>query len=236
MARPVITVLVPVLARPHRVMPLVESFVGTCRYIEMGLLFLCSPHDHDQIIVCNDAKIEYGISRVTVKEVGWPVGPGDYARKINLGAELARDSEFVFMAGDDLTFHPGWAERALATHLETGACVIGTNDLGNASTQVGQHSTHTLVLRTYMDCGTADDPDGGKLLHEEYSHNFCDSEFIATARARGAYAHCADSYVEHHHPFWGTAPVDATYARGQAGFGQDRILYEKRRHLWENNE
>lgn len=233
-----ITVLIPVLNRPQRVAPLLDSIEASGRFVRLLPLFLVSPDDDAELAAVDreretrrrwaDGEPVEALERIVVD---WPPGPGDYSRKINRGAAWA-SSEFVFLAADDLRFHPGWAERALACHLETHACVVGTNDGGNRQVQQGHHSTHTLVHRDYLDCGTADEPDSRKLLHEGYSHNFCDSEFVATAKARETWAHATDSLVEHEHPFWGKSARDATYDRGQAGYKADQALFNKRRRLW----
>lgn len=222
-----VDVLIPVLGRPERAGPLVESLAVSARYATVRAYFLCSPGDTAQIAAARAAN-DHGIPCfVTVVE--WEPGAGDYARKMNQGVAES-SGEFFFYAADDLLFHPGWIERAAAKHLETGACVVGTNDLGNRSVTAGLHSTHTLVSRRYVECGTIDDPT--RLLHEGYDHNFVDTEFVATAVARETFAHATDAIVEHLHPNWGKASQDATYRKGHARFGEDRALYDQRAALW----
>ena len=237
-----IVILIPVLNRPERVAPLLQSIRSSGRYIRMMPLFLVSPDDHRELqtIDCELAALDTDPDADDLPGfrlvVGWPPGPGDYARKINHGFRWAcgpqtGSFEFAFLGADDLEFHPGWAERALAAHLETGACVIGTNDCGNAQVQSGRHSTHSLVHRDYLECGTVDEP--GKILHEGYDHNWVDNEFVETARARGTFVAARDALVEHHHPFWGKAPQDDTYRKGRARFQSDLQLYRARVGLWE---
>lgn len=217
-----IAVLVPVLARPARVRPLVDSLERASRFVECRPVFIASPDDEAELKALNKERVDY----ITLDA---PAERGDYARKINAGF-AACDEEFVFLAADDLTFHPGWAERALAAHMETGACVVGTNDLGNSRVTAGRHSTHTLVHRDYGECGTVEQT--GVLLHEGYWHNYVDDEFVETAKARGTFHHATDSLVEHLHPNWGKAPDDPTYRRGQERFPEDRQLFVSRRPLW----
>ena len=208
-----VAILIPVLDRPQRVKPLVESIAAAATFIELRPWFLCSPNDTDEHAAISAC---FGnIPWPTLHVVDWEPDVGDYARKINRGIEITED-EWLFMGSDDLHFHPGWIERALACHLETHACVIGTNDLGNRLTESGEHSTHTLVHRDYVACGIIDDTESGKLLYEGYDHQQCDTEFCETAKARETWAHATDSIVEHHHPFWAKAPHDATYRRGSA--------------------
>ncbi len=223
-----VAVLTPVLDRPHRVAPLVASLADSSRFIPCEPWFICSPGDGAQIAALIDAGVPY-------QSVSWKPDVGDYARKINWGARRAvkAGAEFVFLGADDLVFHPGWIERALACHLETHACVVGTNDLGHSGTQNGVHSTHTLVHRDYLECGTIDEPDSGKLLHESYDHWMVDPEFVGTAMFRETWAHATDSLVEHLHPTWKKSSDDATYRKGQRAVAADRALYDARRRLWE---
>jgi len=219
-----VCVLVPVLGRPHRAAPTAETVRGSDS--RASVLFLCSPGDTDQIAAAR-------ATGESVIVVPWTNGPGDYARKMNLGYSTARARhEWVFLGADDIFFHPGWFDACLREHVRAAyACVVGTNDLGNQRTMRGHHSTHTLVHRGYLDCGTIDED--GKILHEGYSHNYVDDEFIQTAQARRTYAHAHDALVEHLHPNWRKGSDDATYQLGMQRFQDDRILYERRRALWE---
>jgi hypothetical protein len=217
-----VAVLIPVLARPHRAEPVARSVTESDR--RAVPMFLCSPGDAAELEACRAV--------AWTVEVGWPVGRGDYARKMNHGYHLAREHGFdwAFLGADDLVFHPGWLDACIREHERADACVVGTNDMGNARVISGRHSTHTLVHRDYLDCGTIDDDD--LILHEGYWHNYVDDEFVQTAMARDTYAHAADAYVEHLHPNWKKAQDDATYRRGMEHFDDDRRLYEQRQRLW----
>lgn len=218
-----IAILIPVLGRPHRVAPLVESILAASKVTACTPYFLVSPNDELEMVAVDETP------GAVLQVMPFEHGPGDYARKMNWG--FANTSEpFVFLAADDLRFLPGWAERAVACWYETNACVVGTNDLGSQRVQSGQHSTHTLVSREYGECGTIDDEK--RLLHEGYFHNFVDDEFVQTASYRGTYAQALDCRVEHLHPNWGKAKTDRTYSIGQQHFADDRVLYNKRRALW----
>lgn len=226
-----VSVLAPVLGRPERALPLVESLAASVTHpvFDAAVLFLCSPGDVDQIAACMMTGAETIV-------VNWDAGSGDYARKINHGADRAaygydNPGDFVLLGADDLMFHRGWLEAALIVQLDTGACVIGTNDLGNRSVMNGSTSTHPLVHVNYIDEGLADGTPG--LMFEGYDHNFVDTEFIETAKSRGTFAPALLSHVEHLHPFWGKGITDATYAKGAALLAEDRKLHRSRAHLWE---
>lgn len=238
-----LAILIPVLGRPERVAPVLESALRATP--DALVLFISSPGDEAEWAAI-DAAGGHGIV------VDWAPGVGDYALKINLGfgiltgraptlhhlytagrpiPALGQGFEWLFLGADDLVFHPGWYEACLRRADSTGACVVGTNDLGNLRTSTGQHSTHTLVNAGYWECGTADEPN--RILHPGYEHEYVDDELVHTARWRGTYAHCPEAVVEHLHPDWGKGVEDATYAKARAGRNRDTQLYDEReRAFW----
>lgn len=214
-----VDVLIPVLNRPGRVAPLVESLTASQEDTTLRAVFVCSPRDRKE-----QEAVEATDARLLITP--WVPGHGDYAKKINYAFRHTTE-EWVFLAADDLCFCPGWADKALAHHGH----VIGTNDLGNSRVTAGDHATHNLVSRRYIvELGVVDRP--GDVLHEGYWHNFCDDELVGTARARGVWKFARDSWVEHLHPHWGKADPDDTYKRGQMNFEADRQLFRARQRLW----
>ena len=209
-----LAILVPVLNRPHRVAPTLESAQAATP--NAAVLFIADPDDDDELLALKQAGARYMIRA------------GNYAEKINYAAAHF-DRPMLLLGADDLHFHVGWFERA-ARRLKGDVAVVGTNDLCNRRTQTGELATHPLVARWYLDVGTADET--GKLLHEGYRHEFVDQEFTETALARGVYAHATDAIVEHLHPDAGKAPMDSLYAARPARMRQGRKLYRRRRPLW----
>lgn len=212
-------IIVPVLGRPHRVAPLLES-VEAATPEDHQVVFVATRGDSATVAALVDVHAEWIITS--------PHPRGDYAKKINLAADLSEDP-YLFLGADDLNFHPGWLTNALKRMVE-GVGVVGTNDLGNARTVDGDHSTHSLVARWYANLGTIDQP--GKILHEGYWHEWVDDELVATAKHRGAYAHAKDSVVEHLHPFWGKSPSDPIYDQFTQRMRQGRIVFKQRKRLW----
>ena len=214
-----VAVLVPMLGRPHRVEPLLESITATTPGARV--LFLLSTGD----VAVHEAVTVAGADHLDID------GPscGDYARKINTGLRHTVEP-LLFLGADDLRFHPGWLEAATAK-LAPGVGVVGTNDLGSPRVIAGNHATHSLVTRDYAErFGTIDEP--GKILHEGYPHEYVDDELVGTAKHRGAWAFAVDSHVEHLHPAWGKAPTDGMYQRQRSRMAAGRPLYEARKHLW----
>jgi glycosyltransferase involved in cell wall biosynthesis len=212
-----VAVIVPMLGRAHRVGPLLESLLSTC---DPEVLFMLTPGDDDVIAAVEAA----GQRWRTVDH-----RPGDYARKINQGVKETSD-RLIFTAADDLAFHPHWLERAV-DKLAPGIGVVGTNDLGSPRVMRGEHATHLLVTRAYVEThGTIDEP--GKVFHEGYPHEYCDDEAVATAKKRRAWAFAPDSIVEHLHPSWSKAPMDDLYAQQPTRMRAGKQLFQRRRRLW----
>jgi hypothetical protein len=219
-----LAIIIPMLGRPHHIPPLLESIEKSTPAARV--LFMVSPSDgavHDMI----DAHRQAG---VTVERHTIPYSPiGDYARKINTAYRFTTEP-LLFLGASDLYFHDGWYENALA-QLTPGVGVVGTNDLGSPRVMRGEHSTHSLVTRRYVQtCGTIDQPE--TVLCELYWHEYVDDEFINTAKYRRAYAHASESIVEHLHPNWGKGETDPLYAAQQSRMVRGYRIYQRRRHLW----
>lgn len=214
-----VVILVPILNRFHRVEPLVESIRATCT---ARILFLCSPGDE----AVHEAVDRVGERRIIVARCQH----GDYARKINVGVR-ATTEPLLFTAADDLQFEPGWlaaARAAMTDHIG----VVGTNDLGSPRVVAGDHATHFLMARWYIEQhGTIDEP--GKAMHEGYPHEWVDDEVVGTAKARGVWAFAADSRVRHLHPDWcPEVPRDAHYSGQRRRMQLGRPLFIRRSRLW----
>lgn len=224
-----ILIVVPVLARPQNARPLVESIEATANS-DWRLVFVCSPNDDEERLAVGEVLRDFG--RAWATDVDTEPGAGDYARKIQAGFESGRE-EIILLAADDLRFHPGWDTAALAIFEEFDVGVVGTNDLGNRQTIVGQHSTHPFVARSYIDEMGGFVGGEGQVYFDGYDHQYVDVELVETAKSRGCYAHASGSVIEHLHPLWRKGETDSTYRRGSSGGAKDRALYERRRRLWE---
>lgn len=218
-------VLIPVLNRPRRAAPVVESVLATS---DADVLFVASDDDTDELAAVRQLLTE----RVGLLLVEGPGGqPGDYARKINAGL-AATEHPWLFQGADDLRFHPGWQDACLSAAAAMDAGVVGTVDRCNPRTSSGKHSTHSLVARWWTEqIGTLDRK--GVMLHEGYDHNFCDDELVLTAKLLRRFAFARDAVVEHLHPYNGH-PMDATYERAldKQRFTRDRRTLNTRRRMW----
>lgn len=215
-------IIIPVLNRPHRVVPLLASIVRATPEPHRTL-FMATEGDTAELKALRKVKANVVVTP--------PRTRGDYAAKINLAYRESTEP-FLFCGADDLHFHPGWLTAALKHMADPNIGVVGTNDLGNPRVMRGDHATHSLVRRTYADIwGTIDRL--GQVLHEGYVHTFVDDELVGTARARGAFAMALDSHVEHLHPHWKPDVArDETYDHGERHFHADRRSYMQRQRMW----
>lgn len=210
-----VVVLIPVLRRPHRVQPVLDSVMASTD--RARVLFIATRGDEAEIQAAQDA----GAELLLVNQM-------EYAPKINQGVRETSEP-LVFLGADDLHFHPGWLEAAEALLSDT-VGLVGTQDQCNGRVIRGEHATHMLLARWYCELGTIDEP--GKVLHEGYLHEWVDDECVATARHRGAWAFADDSIVEHLHPDVLKAPVDALYADRRRRMWYGRRIFDRRKHLW----
>lgn len=212
-----VAVLIPTYGRAHRIAQVTTNVLESTEHA--NVYFICEADDE-----------------ATIEAVTFTVGANliinerkrNYAGAINTGIHTT-DEPYVFAGADDLNFHPGWYEKAHAK-MRYPIRVVGTNDLHNPEVLSGAHATHYLVDRWYATNGCVDEP--GMMLCEKYEHNWCDTEFIATATRRGYYTPCLEAVVEHQHWAWGKATIDATYEKGCRSEAQDRALFQERRQLW----
>jgi glycosyltransferase involved in cell wall biosynthesis len=223
----VISVLIPVLGRPQNAQAVCDS-IHEATSFDHEIIFVVSRSDEEEL----EAVCATGEDHLIVS---WPPGPGDFARKTNVGfAEAAM--EWVFLGADDLRFHPGWDEEALSLADETGAKVIGTQDLCNPLVKRGRHSTHSLVHAAYIaEFGGTFDEQPGVVYAECYDHQSVDNELLVVAQDRGVWAFADDAIVEHMHPLARKANTDATYRKGMALGREDNRLFMQRRIGWERS-
>jgi glycosyltransferase involved in cell wall biosynthesis len=158
----------------------------------------------------------------------------NYSGAINTGYQTT-DGQYLFCASDDLEFTNGWAPEAIEK-FDGWVGVVGTMDGVNPYVNAGFHATHYMVERRYLnEYGGVVDQGPYSFLYEGYGHNYCDTEFIGTAKARAKFRPCFTSVVRHKH--WsvqGGIPADSTTDKENATYGQDSVLYDSRRELWQS--
>lgn len=211
-----VAVIVPVMRRPQNAAPFMQSLRAST-----GLATVFAVADMED----RHTRDAWKAAGATV--LNCVAGePGTFARKVNIGASEAA-TPWLFLAGDDVRFHPGWLDHAQAAAGDQ-YHVIGTNDLANPRVTSGQHATHMLIRTSYVDEVGAS-WDGPKVVaHEGYSHWYVDDEIVTAAKRRGVWAMALGSVVEHLHPTFGTADNDEVYELGQSKSKQDYARFRQR--------
>ena len=208
-----VAILVPVLDRPHRIEPLLQS-IAAATEVPHRVFFAAS----DQPSI--DELQRLGANMV-IDEGG---DEGSYAKRINR-LFAASTEPYIFLGADDLSFRPGWfpAARRVADAIDG---VVAINDLYSVA------GVHFLVTRNYVETvgGCVGEP--GVVLHEGYRHAYCDDELRATATARGRFGYAPDSIIEHLHPGAGKSQTDHVYQIGAASMTQGQAVFTSRTHLW----
>jgi hypothetical protein len=205
-----IAVVVPVLHRPHRAASFMESVSGGTVYV-----------------VADEMDVETQSAWIAAKaNVLWSPRTS-FAEKVNYAYSIT-DEPWIFMTGDDVVFHAGWAEELLRVAGETGASVVGSNDLANPRCEDGSHAPHLLISRQYIAERGASWDGPGVVCHEGYRHMFVDDEIVTVAKQRGVYAFAKDAVVEHLHPVVEKAEVDATYQLGWSFADVDKSRFAER--------
>lgn len=225
-----IDILLPVLGRPANAERVVASIAAGTQ-VPWNAWFIATTGDDAELDAIDAVMERY--PQVGVIQRGEMAGPGDYAKKINLGFKMSgygNPHPFVFAGADDLDFQPGWDTVALETAEQTGASVIGTVDAANPLVTKGAHSTHTLVRRAYTDAeGLTWDRQPGVVYAECYDHQQVDCELVAVAKERGVWAFAHGSVVKHRHPIFDrTVQKDATYEKALAHGSDDLQLFRQR--------
>jgi glycosyltransferase involved in cell wall biosynthesis len=201
-------IFIPTL-RPHKIDKIVDNLKSSTK-VDIDIIFIVERHIDKPGVLLNESS-------------------KSYAGAINT-AYKKTNGEYFFCGADDLFFHPNWLETALGK-MTKDISVVGTNDLYNPNVLEGRTATHFLVRRKYIEDNTGTMDKSFPVLYE-YKHNFCDTEFIDTAKKRGVFTPCLESVVEHLHWGNGKSQRDEVYTKGDATSGEDRKTFHERLNLW----
>lgn len=215
-----IDILIPTIGRAHRIGRIAANITDATT--EPNVVFITETHDTATIGAIETA------GYIPIINTHTP----NYAGAIQTGYEHT-SNRYVFLGADDLYFHQGWDVEAIG-RMDGWVTIVGTNDLLNPYVTQGTHSTHSLIDRDYIDTigGVIDQPPG-TVLNTIYSHQYTDTEFIGTAKARARFRPCLESVVEHLHAYSGKGEKpDATTAKAFVHADEDSAIYDSRQHLW----
>jgi hypothetical protein len=207
-----VDVIVPVLHRPQNVRPFMETLRASTGLATAW--FVCESGDREQM--------------AAVREHGGRViqHSGSFAKKVNYAYRRGGlKAPWVFLVGDDVQFHAGWLDHAQFMASVYNGHVVGTNDLGNKAVVNGDHATHMLIRRSYVDEVGSSWDGPGVVCHEGYRHWFVDNEIVLAAKRRRVWQMALGSKVEHMHHLWGKALVDDVYELGQSFAEDDKVTF-----------
>jgi glycosyltransferase involved in cell wall biosynthesis len=219
----VIDILIPSLGRAEKLIPLLDNINET------------TPEPHSVVFVLDEGDQE---SQEVVMGYGKPgtwayivLQDGTLPVKTNAGYHFG-EGEFVLATGDDVVFHPGWLEAALAVFEDPTVCLVGGDDLSPATAD-RTHATMPILRRSYCEDPGAAFGERNSIFHEGYTHNFVETETCHLAQHRGVWGWAEDCVIEHCHPAWGKRDEDDTDRKGnQQGWEQDEALFHQRQRQW----
>jgi hypothetical protein len=212
---PVVDVLVPVVHRPWAAAPFMASVAGDPR---VRVTAIVQEPDSESLEAWALAGAEQLLQSGTT-----------FAQKVNAGFRTT-DAPWMLLAGDDVRFTPGWLDACLRA-AESGAQVIGTNEMDGKRVRLGLHSCHPMISRVYVESQGASWDGPGVVCHEGYRHQYVDDEIVLVAKQRHVWAFAEDAVLEHLHPVYGKGPQDAIYRLGASAASADRALFMERRRL-----
>jgi hypothetical protein len=152
--------------------------------------------------------------------------PG-YAGAVQTMYEVSK-SPFWIHANDDFEFLPDWDVVPLSMFDAPHIMVVGVREQEHSS-----FSAVFMARRSYIEkmSGVIGMPN--RVLYP-YHHNYVDTEFTETAKARGVWAKCDAPCILHKHPGIIGGDKDETYRKNDATVAQDEETFHSREHLWKN--
>lgn len=179
------------------------------------------------LLVLDDEDHYKALDELTDVDFDWVEKPGRFPEKLNFGYKHTT-APWVQFVGDDVTFHPGWLDHQQHVARLYKAQVVGSNDLANPRVLAGEHATHWMVSRDYIEDSGASWDGPGTLAHEGYRHWFVDDEIVAKAKSEGVFQVALGARIEHHHPIVTGAEPDEVYKKNDKHAERDRIKFKKR--------
>jgi len=219
-----VAVLVPVLGRPEHAEPFMASLRASTGLATAYAM--CDEGDEGAIAAWKAAGAEVLVDQLRELR-GEGDRPGTFAEKVNAGYRTTREP-WLLLVGSDVRFHPGWLDHAQAAAQGDRFHVVGTNDLANPRVMAGEHATHPLIRRSYVDEIGASWDGPGVVACEQYFHWCCDDEIVTAAKQRGVWTPALASRVEHLHPYVGKGEMDEVYRLGEQHAEQDKALFKAR--------
>lgn len=143
----------------------------------------------------------------------------------NLGLRKNPTYDAYFLAADDIWAHDGWHNEVLRVHKETGAGMVGINDMHSDGNIM---ATHYWMTRDFIV-----KHNGGVMSCPWYRSWCMDLETTERAKRAGQYVYAEHAKVEHRHVQWNAALMDDTYKLAKPKHIYDQVVCDyRRRHGW----
>jgi len=215
----------PAVDQVDVVVPTVKPRVGNIPVLAESLK--ASTGLANLILVLDDEEHRETLEAAGIDTSSSIICPGRFPVKVNAGYQ-ASSAPWVQVVGDDVRFHPGWLDHSQHVAGLYGAKVVGSNDLANPRVVNGEHATHWMIARDYIDEVGASWDGPGVVTHEGYKHWFCDDEIVWAARDRGVFQPALGAVIEHLHPITGLVETDKVYKKNDMYADRDKRLFLKR--------
>lgn len=153
------------------------------------------------------------------------VKSGGKISAVNIGMDTTLPWDIVLVVSDDMICRrKGWDEiirQKMSEHYPDTDGVLWFHD-GSKQREI---MTLSCIGRKYFERD-------GFIYHPSYFSFFCDNEATDVARQRGKLAFIENPIASHEHPSWnGGMKPDATYARNNRFWNQDKENYNRRQAL-----
>lgn len=204
-----IAVVVPVLHRPKNAIRFMESVQTPSVYA------VCDADD----IATTEAWRQAGAHVITGAE------EHTFAEKVNLAYRNTTE-DWLLLVGDDVRFWMGWQQEVLRHASETGAHVIGTNDLMAPGVE---RYVHPVIAREYIKSRGAGWDGPGTISHIGYHHWCVDDEIYLKALQDNVWTYASTAVIEHRHHLNGGSEIDSTYIYGASRASDDSDLFAIRK-------
>ncbi len=205
-----VSVVLPTKGRAAQAARCVERFLQTSRGYGVEVVVV-TDEDPETVAACRDSGalvLDPPVSRGAIW--AW-----------NFGAAIA-EGDVLVLGADDLWPMHGWCGEMLErmAAFPEGDGLVGFNDLARRGEEL---ATHYAMSRRY--CARYN---GGVLACPKYRHFYIDNEANARAKRAGRFVWAEFAVLEHRHPAWQKAPVDAGYAARQPWIDGDAQTFFER--------
>ena len=189
---PKISICVPSRGRPHKLKAMIESSLSLAKNSE-EIEFLIYADD-DDLSMSNFSHPNAIVLRGKRQAI---------SKMTNFLASISRGS-LIMYAADDIIFRTKNWDLIVFEHYVSSphkVCLIHGEDLGQNAIKIATHGFISRDLYNLL----------GYLLPNFFKADFCDTWVTEICVKSGTRTFDPKLIIEHMHPTWGKAPIDATY-------------------------